>query len=105
MFQPVKETFYLVSVGIQILIIDPLLEPVSFGWNHYLSSCLLNKSNQPITIIGFISYYSPGLFIFNQFCSHLQIMYLSACEHYASGIPQGIYTYMDFTAVATPATT
>ncbi len=105
MFDPVKESFYFISVFIQVPINKPGLFGTRAGRNNYFGAGSCYQLSKPAAIIPFIRYYCAGLILSQQCFCLLVIGALTWTKNNPSGVAQSIAADMDLGTETTAATT
>ncbi len=105
MFDPVKESFYFISVFIQVPINQPGLSCVRAGRNDYFGADSCYYLSKPAAIIPFVRYYGSGLIISQQCFCLLVIGALARAKNNPSGVAQSIAADMDLGTETAPTTT
>lgn len=59
-FEAAKQARYFIAVRREVLIVGPLVEPISFGWNDGLSLVQGNGGEHLVRVVGLARHYFAG---------------------------------------------
>ncbi len=101
----IKESFYFISVFIEVFINASGVVGILSGRNYHLSLTFFDKSSKDLAVISFVSYHGSGLILTQKSLSLAMIRILSWRQDKTSGVAKSITSHMQLGRKATPATT